>query len=53
MQSFTGGTSIGTQKKKLVIVPFKNKPQLPENFEQTTWYTFKKNEKIIYIRLYP
>ena len=24
-------------KKKMVIVPFKNKPKLPDNFEQTTW----------------
>ena len=31
------GANANATKKKLVIVPFKNKPKLPDNFEETTW----------------
>ena len=30
-------SNVTGSKKKLVIVPFKNKPQLPDNFESLTW----------------
>ena len=30
-------TSANAAKKKMVIVPFKNKPKLPDNFEESTW----------------
>jgi hypothetical protein len=37
-------TSIGSvAKKKLVIKPFKNQPQLPVNFEADTWERLKAN----------
>ena len=51
MKSFgAAGTSTNANaaKKKMVIVPFKNKPKLPDNFEESTWAKLKACIEAIY-----